>query len=493
MLNLWGHFALSLIGFFLIIGGFVLRQTFPSIMQSKLQGKLVLSPDSETLENFISPPIPIYMEFNFFNVTNVDEFLNGAKPKVDEVGPYVYYEKKVKHDLNWTDITVDYIGRTTFKFEPRLSGHLKEEDLITTVNPLLVILAAKLSNPAVPFALHGLFEIFKQRFNMEPFITKPVGELLFKGYQEDLLLELYTYTGNEQFKTGRFGYFYPKNGTDGGQYSIFTGSDSIEKLQVINTWKGQPSLDYWNDEYCDMINGTTGSQFPQPIVPEKNMSLFSADLCRSLYLSFESKREFGGLTLMRYSLPYEVLSNRSENQCYCTDDFTCKASLVNLSPCRNGAPVIASTPHFYMGDDEVINAVDGLNPSAELHATYLDLEPNTGVAFKAAKRIQLSLPLRRYADLPELSKIKEVILPIFWLNEKAEVPLERAEALNEKLTKPGMYVNYAIYAIFAIGFFCILIPIVMFIVSKSKKGVLNRTPVEAGSEVASPDERENLN
>ena len=30
------------------------------------------------------------MEFFFFNITNVDEFLAGAKPEVKQIGPYTY-------------------------------------------------------------------------------------------------------------------------------------------------------------------------------------------------------------------------------------------------------------------------------------------------------------------------------------------------------------------------------------------------------------------
>lgn len=45
---------------------------------------------SRVFESWKRPPPPVYMEFFFFNVTNLDEFLGGAKPEVKQIGPYTY-------------------------------------------------------------------------------------------------------------------------------------------------------------------------------------------------------------------------------------------------------------------------------------------------------------------------------------------------------------------------------------------------------------------
>lgn len=468
-MKVWAQFVSVSAGFIILALGFLLKIKFPDIMPKLLAEKLVIRPDSPTIDNFISPPIPIYMQFYFFNVTNSEEILKGAKPKVHQVGPYTYLEKRVKHDLNWTDTTVDYLEKVTFFFQQNMTTPCSEDDMVTTLNPLLITLAAKLSDPKIPDVLQALFKLIIDRYGLQPFITRKVGELLFKGYEEPLLLQLAKYTNDPLHKTGRFGFFFPKNDSDGGKYSINTGAEGLENLQVIETFKDSPTLDYWPEDHCNMINGTTGGQFPQPIVEEKNVSMFSADLCRSLYLSYEKKLEHGGLELLRYSLPYEVLGNLPENQCYCSDNFTCRASLVNLSPCRKGAPVITSTPHFYMGDPDIVSAVEGLNPNKEEHDTYVDVEPNTGVSFAAMKRIQISMPLRRYADLPELVNVQEVILPMLWLNESAIVPLERAKALNDKLTKPYLYVDIICYVLYIVGLLLIVIPIILVVISKYKR------------------------
>ena len=40
-----------------------------------------------------------------------------------------------------------------------------------------------------------------------------------------------------------------------------------------------------------------------------------------------------------------------------------------------GAPILLSTPHFYMGDEKYSNAFIGVKPNKEWHETHIDLEP----------------------------------------------------------------------------------------------------------------------
>lgn len=467
-MNLCGIMGLSLFGLLILVLGVVVPQLFPSIMSAQLEQKLVLSADSETIENFISPPVPIFMQFYFFNVTNVDEILNGSIAKLDQIGPFTYEEKRMKFDLLWEehDKTVSYRQNKTFFFRPDLSNGFTEDTPITVVNPILLSLGAK--TESLPSIVHGLFNIFTNRHDMsDPFITRKAGDLLYHGYDESVLQQLSLFTGDPVHATGKFGFFYPKNHSDDGVYRVYTGAEGLEYLQVIDEFKSEPTLSYWGTDSCNMINGTEGSQFPQPISPQRKLMMYSSDLCRSLYLTYEKTVYHGNLELYRYTLPREVLAQTRENDCYCTDEFTCRDSLVNLSPCKKGSPVVASTPHFYMGTNETINEVSGLNPNKEEHQTYLDVEPNTGVTFRAHKRIQISMPLKRYSSVPSLAKVREVILPILWLNESAVVPEDRANALHSKLTVPVIVVHYVCIAMVVVGA-CILLLALAFIVRMCK-------------------------
>ena len=52
--------------------------------------KIPLTPDSSVTEAWLDPPIKPELKIYFFNMTNVEEFKRGAKPRLVEVGPYIY-------------------------------------------------------------------------------------------------------------------------------------------------------------------------------------------------------------------------------------------------------------------------------------------------------------------------------------------------------------------------------------------------------------------
>ena len=52
---------------------------------------LTLSDGGAIMEAYTIPPVPIYMEFYLFNVTNpMGVLYYHEKPNLEEIGPYVY-------------------------------------------------------------------------------------------------------------------------------------------------------------------------------------------------------------------------------------------------------------------------------------------------------------------------------------------------------------------------------------------------------------------
>ena len=52
--------------------------------------QVTLKPGHATYEQLQNPTLPIWKDFYFFNLTNPDEFVEGAKPNLTQVGPYSY-------------------------------------------------------------------------------------------------------------------------------------------------------------------------------------------------------------------------------------------------------------------------------------------------------------------------------------------------------------------------------------------------------------------
>ena len=50
----------------------------------------------------MDPPVETFFTVYQFNVTNPEAVLSGAKPKLAEVGPYVYRSKVVQDRVEWS-------------------------------------------------------------------------------------------------------------------------------------------------------------------------------------------------------------------------------------------------------------------------------------------------------------------------------------------------------------------------------------------------------
>ncbi|KAK8379452.1 hypothetical protein O3P69_019391 [Scylla paramamosain] len=431
---------------------------FPLIFNTIVDKMLVIREDSDTFEAFVTPPIPIYMQFWLFNVTNPEEIrFNGAKPVLEQVGPYTYEEVRVKYAFDWSkEGTVSYLQNKSYIFSPELSGERRESDLITSINVLMVSLAAQASTLHPVLLL--LLELAFLRFSEKLFIRKPVGDLLFKGYPQPLLAEVTKIFGDPMGNNGRFGIFYPVNNTDDKVYEVKTGSDGMGDFMNIQSWNGSSTLHYWKGEgaqYCNMINGTDGSQYPPRLTRDSVLRIYTSELCRSLYLTYEKDLYHHGIPVYRYVPPREVLEDpevNHDNLCYCVPDrdHCLGAGMLSLQPCL-GLPLVLSTPHFYQGDEKELAKLVGLNPTKSEHETTIDVEPRTGVAMYAAKKMQLNIPLKRYGNLPSFKNVPEVIFPILWVNESANVDADMSQEVRNAVFVPFVVVDAICGSLIAVG------------------------------------------
>lgn len=126
---------------------------------------------------------------------------------------------------------------------------------------------------------------------------------------------------------------------------VFSGVEDSSKFGVIASWNNQTNLTFWNDDYCNMINGSDGALFPPFVTRDRVLPIFSAELCRSLQLAYDSDTEIHGLQGYRFTLPQNLLEDwktNPDNECFCTnrggDDFSnCpQRGAYQLESCRKG-------------------------------------------------------------------------------------------------------------------------------------------------------------
>lgn len=134
-------------------------------------------------------------------------------------------------------------------------------------------------------------------------------------------------------------------------------------------------MDTWDEEgNCNTIKGTDGTIFPPNLKKSDGIWAFVPDLCRSVGTVYEKPSSYAGLPASRFILKIGDMRDNG-NECYCSDPPE-KCPLygtLDLKPCL-GAPVIASLPHFYDADPELLNGVVGLSPDVEKHGTEIDFE-----------------------------------------------------------------------------------------------------------------------
>lgn len=151
--------------------------------------------------------------------------------------------------------------------------------------------------------------------------------------------------------------------------------------------------------YANRIEGSDANQYGRPLT-NKKYQVFISDIYRSAYLEFKSMESWYGIDVKRFSLQSKDMLNATQNpenaQYYAFGPY----GLLNATKASN-IPVFISFPHFYLADPSLVAAIEGLNPQKEIHQTYLDVEPQTGLLVEARKRLQVNYYMQDYA-IPEV-------------------------------------------------------------------------------------------
>lgn len=460
------------VGTFLVLAFVILMACFGAIYKSVVDDVLVIREGKPIMDVFIQPPVPIYMNFVFFNVKNPREVqYYGEKPILEEIGPYVYEETRIKRgDAEGDPVAFDNDGETVlyrnekyYVFQPDMSGDLSEQDTVTTVNVVMAMLAAVLNE------VDNIGLIWPEiEATMDVFETHTISELLFDGWELPVfnldfsnsgiaavknitfvgtvvdLLEALDLEVPEAIANNRIGYFSFANNTNDGLYEVFTGKHHMDEYIYVQEWQQKTELTFWGteeekDPYCNMINGSDGTQYPPDRLDENSVVyIFVTQLCRSLYLVYDYAVDYLGVKVLRYVAPPEMLQSSTmnpDNACYCSSLGCLGSSLLEMTPCIK-IPLIMSTPHYFLGDGDELSKYIGLNPVEELHGTILYIETKLGVPVYAHKRLQINIPLMPYGNLTSFMNFNRLYFPVFWVDENAEMSQEDMNQLDQVLTLP---------------------------------------------------------
>ncbi|CAI5666741.1 unnamed protein product [Oreochromis niloticus] len=350
--------------------------------------QVVLKNGTDAFEAWKDPPAHIYMQFYFFNLTNPQEVLDGERPAVVEIGPYTYREYRPMEQIDFQDngTKVTAVNSKTYIFQRDMSRG-PESDLIRTVNiPAMTVMERFKDNSLEA----NLISAYMRGTGEGLFTTRTVGELLW-GYEDGLLKALKVLRPDLD---DVFGLFYKNNASNDGEYVFFTGQQNSRDFSRVDTWKGE----------------------------------------RSLYTVYEEDVTVKGITGYRFVPPSSVFANLTvnpDNAGFCVPAGNCLGSgLLNVSVCKEGAPIIMSSPHFYQADEKFAQDIFGMTPNKEEHQTAIDINPLTGVVLQAAKRLQINVYVEQIPNFSQTGNVRTVVFPVAYLNESATIDDTAAKKLK---------------------------------------------------------------
>lgn len=466
------------IGCLLLIIGIIMNIFMPLIIESIVKDKLVLSPDSYTYDMWKEIPIPIYMTFYLFNITNHEQVLrNGAKPALQEVGPYVFSQKMIKENITFHENgTVSYEQKKVYHFEENKSK-AKLSDTITHINIALVsagytVKTVHNGNEFLHYAIETGCNA--KGVDCSLFLKHTVSELLFDGY-EDPFIESAAQFFNMPFK--KFGFFIGRNDTSSdGVYSIFTGKSDINKLGLMDNWKHEKNLsDYWFGPQCERLDRSSAGDLRPPYVLKTSnepIFMFVGDICRSFELRFHQNVENNGISCKRYVADEKLFDyTLDENKCYCFNASECPMNgVANISKCSYGAPVFISYPHFLYADKSYTKDIDGMNANESNHLFYMDIEPTFGVPINAKAKMQINVLVENDVNFNYTKNLtnSRIFIPQLWTSISAEIDDNMVNELKLVLNTVPIVCDIVSYVMMCFGVILILLVIYFTFCSKQK-------------------------
>ncbi|KAJ8285210.1 hypothetical protein GJAV_G00023570 [Gymnothorax javanicus] len=458
----------------LIVGiALVVAQVFQTLIHDRLKKEMTLTEGSRVFDSWKDPPVPVYMQYFFFNVTNPEVFLAGGKAAVTQIGPYTYREYRPRENVTFLEngTKLFALNPKSFVFLPEMSVGDPEVDRVRTIN--IPVVAVMDQMKSYPFFLGTLVSMWMNSIGVDVFMTRTVHEILW-GFKDPLLSRIHRLKPDvDEY----FGFMYKKNGTHEGEFVFHTGEQNYLDYGRIDTWNGLREMTWWSSNQSNMINGTDGSAFHPLLSKNELLYIFAADLCRSIHLAYEKDVVVKGIPAYRFAPPQDVLASPEHNPAnagFCVPAGKCLSTgVLKVSVCRQGAPIVVSFPHFYQADPKYINAIEGMRPNKEDHETYLDLNPTTGIPIRACKRAQMNVLLSRFSGFPKTKNLNETIFPVMFVNETVVIDDDSASQMSTLLLVVTLVSNFPLL-ILGLGIILLIVLVILLCRSRQKKNEVKR-------------------
>jgi hypothetical protein len=151
--------------------------------------EFVLSEQSKSFREWKNPSVELYLDIYLFNWTNYEKFSDQKeyeKPIFEELGPYRFRETRDKINIHFNEnnstVTYNPISYYTFDAEGS-NGTL--DDIVTNLN--IAAIGAAGQSSSFDYKKRKIISWAINAYDQELTTSKTVRELLFEGYEDDML------------------------------------------------------------------------------------------------------------------------------------------------------------------------------------------------------------------------------------------------------------------------------------------------------------------
>ncbi|VDK87596.1 unnamed protein product [Litomosoides sigmodontis] len=448
------------IGAILIIVGILSLTVVPLTVSKEVSKNGHLGFDENDTYNvmtqrWIEQKYSMKLEVWTVSVTNPDDVIRrGHYPTLVEKGPYVYreYRKRVKVNFMQNNTRVLFRNRRYYIYDKNEScAECSLSDSVTIPNVMfqnIINIAAK-SSPVVQKLIKFALTYFKRE---TPFINVTVNQMLFDGY-DDPLIDWICKRSLTRPLCILSGISSPikflENNTDSGEYLIDSGLEDTSRIGRVYAWNGRNETPWWSTAQARKINGTDGELFSPQLSSSNDLPIFLGELGRSLYLHYDKSVTHGQIPSYRYVIPRRVYDPflpenkgfcRPETPRYFDSDIQPQGCLptgiFDIGHTKLGSPLVyLSGAHFYQSSPQVYQNFTGFRHPDSSDATYIDIEPYTGVVVGAHAAVQINVGMIG-SNLYVFDKIPSAIVPVLWTKELVDVDEDTKRDLEKILFIP---------------------------------------------------------
>eukprot|EP01135_Chromosphaera_perkinsii_P011076 Nk52_evm35s2325 gene=Nk52_evmTU35s2325 len=252
--------------------------------------------------------------------------------------------------------------------------------------------------------------------------------------------------------------------------TLKTGENNVGEVLEWVSWPNQYQIaSTFPQADADQLEvaGHDGTQFlPKGKVShgdfspaEETVAAWVVQAFRAVHLVYSHNQDYKGITLNMYKpSPKLLYPGYYNNTAYgITDRFECFQPLEAATKC----PSFLSQPWFYNCPQAVKDnvTIEGDAPGTDDLETYIGVEPWTGKAMYAHKRLQANLMvLPKFATLPPYNGIKavDIVLPWYWCDQFAFITDDLADKFKTQLYG-GVDLSYISLYLGPIGGGCAII------------------------------------